>query len=258
MASMERPVREALVWAVRREPPWGEEGSLSLLDAGERARADSFTHRRDRSMYLAAHAGLRLVLGDRLGLHPRDLRFGRDPCAHCGGRHGRPILLGGPDDLYFSLSHCVGVTLVGVADAPVGVDAERLPGRRTVELCLARLHPRERDELLRTPCAQRPLSFCRLWTRKEAYLKALGTGLSRGLDRDYLGAGQAGRPADWTVVNLPCGPQGGTHAAALAVPAGVRVPVEPCELDWSAYGHVPCGRPSLGQESRVDIPTVCH
>lgn len=246
MAATDRPVREARVWVVRREPPWGEERSLSLLDAGERAKADSFTRRRDRSMYLAAHAGLRLVLGERLGLHPRDLRFGRDPCAHCGGEHGRPVLLGGPDDPHFSLSHCAGITLVAVADAPVGVDAEPLPGRRTVELCLARLHPRERGELLRTPWAERPLRFCRLWTRKEAYLKALGTGLSRGLDRDYLGDGEVGRPAGWTVAQLSCGPQDSTHAAALAVPAGVGVPVEPCELNWSAYGHVPRRGPSLG------------
>ncbi|MFD9377932.1 4'-phosphopantetheinyl transferase family protein [Streptomyces sp. NPDC059999] len=245
MASTQSPLREVRIWAVRREPPWPQGFSFSLLDAGERARADSFTHRRDRSMYLAAHAGLRLVLGDRLGIRPRDIRFGRDRCAHCGGQHGRPVLLGGPDTLHFSLSHCAGITLVALADAPVGVDAERLPGHRTVELCLARLHPRERDELLRTPGEQRPLRFCRLWTRKEAYLKALGTGLGRGLYRDYLGDASAGRPPDWTVVNLSCGPQDGTHAAAVAVPAGVRTPTEPCELNWSAYGHVPGRKASL-------------
>ncbi|MEV6575835.1 4'-phosphopantetheinyl transferase superfamily protein [Streptomyces sp. NPDC051577] len=257
MTSAGGPAGEVRVWAVRQEPPWRESLSLSLLDAGERAKAASFTRGGDRSMYLAAHAGLRLLLGDRLGLHPRDLRFGRDRCAHCGGQHGRPVLLDGPDDLHFSLSHCAGLTLVGVADAPVGVDAERLPDRRTVELCLTRLHPRERDELLGTPWARRPLRFCRLWTRKEAYLKALGTGLGRGLDRDYLGDGRVGRPAGWTVANLSCGPRDGVHAAALAVPAGVRWPVGLRELNWSSYGHVPFRVASLEEEGHVDIPTVC-
>ncbi|MFD4766367.1 4'-phosphopantetheinyl transferase family protein [Streptomyces niveus] len=246
-----RPVGEVRVWAVRQAPPWPEDFVLSLLDARERARAASLTQRRDRSMYLAAHVGLRLLLGERLGVHPRDLRFARDRCAHCGGPNGRPILLTGPDGQgapggpYFSLSHCAGVTLIGLADVLVGVDVERLPSRRTVELCLARLHPRERAELLRVRRAERPLEFCRLWTRKEAYLKALGTGLSRGLDRDYLGAGGEGRPVGWSVVNLSCGPQGRTHAAALAVPRWVRAPAGPGELNWSAYGHVLGGVGSL-------------
>ncbi|WP_329378002.1 4'-phosphopantetheinyl transferase family protein [Streptomyces sp. NBC_01716] len=245
MTSAVHPAGEVRVWAVRQAPPWREDLSLSLLDARERAKAASFTHRRDRSMYLAAHVGLRLLLGDRLGVHPRDLRFGRDRCAHCGGPNGRPVLLGGPGGPHFSLSHGAGITLVAVADVPVGVDVESLPGRRTVELCLARLHPREREELLRVLRAELPLEFCRLWTRKEAYLKALGTGLSRGLDRDYLGAGGEGRPVGWSVVNLSCGPQDRTHAAALAVPRWVRVPAGPGELNWSAYGHVLGGVGSL-------------
>ncbi|MFD3482289.1 4'-phosphopantetheinyl transferase family protein [Streptomyces sp. NPDC058665] len=245
MTSAVHPAGEVRVWAVRQAPPWREDLSLSLLDARERAKAASFTHRRDRSMYLAAHVGLRLLLGDRLGVHPRDLRFGRDRCGHCGGPNGRPVLLGGPGGLYFSLSHGTGITLVAVADVPVGVDVESLPGRRTVELCLARLHPREREELLRVLRAELPLEFCRLWTRKEAYLKALGTGLSRGLDRDYLGAGGEGRPVAWNVVNLSCGPQNRTHAAALAVPRWVRAPAGPRELNWSAYGHVLGGVGSL-------------
>ncbi|MFC8828417.1 4'-phosphopantetheinyl transferase family protein [Streptomyces sp. NPDC057137] len=250
MASAMRPTGEVHVWALRQAPPWREDLSLSLLDAREQARAASFTHRRDRLMYLAAHVGLRLLLGDRLGVHPRDLRFGRDRCAHCGGPDGRPILLDGPGDLHFSLSHCAGSTLVGVADVLVGVDVERLPDRRTVELCLARLHPRERAELLRVPRAERPLEFCRLWTRKEAYLKALGTGLSRGLDRDYLGAGGEGRPVGWSVVNLSCGPQDRTYAAALAVPRWVRVPIGPDELNWSAYAHVLGGVGSLEEKGQ--------
>ncbi|MFD3523507.1 4'-phosphopantetheinyl transferase family protein [Streptomyces sp. NPDC058653] len=245
MASAARPADGVRVWAVRQAPPWREELSLSLLDAGERAKAASLTRPRDRSMYLAAHVGLRLLLGDRLGVHPRDLRFGRDRCAHCGGPNGRPVLLGGPGAPHFSLSHCPGITLIGIADVPVGVDVDRLPGRGTVQLCLARLHPREREELRRVLRAELPLEFCRLWTRKEAYLKALGTGLGRGLDRDYLGAGGEGRPPGWSVVNLSLGARSRTHAAALAVPRWVRVPPGPGELNWSAYGHVLGGVGSL-------------
>lgn len=234
------------VWAVRAPAPWDEELMHSLLDAKERRKAGSFAHRRDRSMYVTSHVALRLLLAADLGMHPRDIRFAYEPCARCGGPHGRPVLLDSADGPHFSLSHCAGLSLIAVATAPVGVDAERLPRPRTLELCMSRLHPAERRELLLAPHEERPLRFCRLWARKEAYLKALGTGLSRGLERDYLGDGSprasAMRPAGWTVLNLPCGPQDGTHAAALAVPAGMWVPAAPREFDWSRFESLLLGR----------------
>jgi 4'-phosphopantetheinyl transferase len=53
-----------------------------------------------------------------------------------------------------------------------------------------------------------------MWTRKEAYLKALGTGLSRDPAEDYLGADAARRPAGWTLLDIFAGPR---HNAAVAV-----------------------------------------
>ncbi|MGW7369469.1 4'-phosphopantetheinyl transferase family protein [Streptomyces sp. NPDC054841] len=221
---------------MRSSPPWDEALSLSLLDAGERRKALSFRREPDRSRYIAAHAALRLLLAAYLECHPVDVLFGREPCARCGGPHGRPVLLDREAGLHFSLSHSPGLSLVAIAGVPMGVDAERVPGRRTVELCLERLHPEERREVLAVPEEERPLGFCRLWARKEAYLKALGTGLGRGLERDYLGhhegPGAPRRPSGWIVRNLPCGPQNTTHAAALAVPAGTRAPSAPPDLNW--------------------------
>ncbi|WP_338894771.1 4'-phosphopantetheinyl transferase superfamily protein [Streptomyces sp. TG1A-60] len=224
---------------MRNAPPWSEALSFSLLDAGERRKALTFRREPDRSRYIAAHAALRLLLAAHLECHPIDVLFGREPCARCGGSHGRPVLLDRAAALHFSLSHSPGLSLVAVAGVPVGVDAERVPGRRTVELCLERLHPEERREALAVPEGERLLWFCRLWARKEAYLKALGTGLGRGLERDYLGdregPGAPPRPSGWTVRNLPYGPLNGTHSAALAVPAGTRVPGGPRELNWRVF-----------------------
>lgn len=227
------------VWAVRHPPPWDEALSLSLLDPAERRRARSFRREPDRSRYVAAHTALRLLLAAHLDCHPVDVLYGREPCARCGGPHGRPVLLDREAGLRFSLSHAPGLSLVAIARVPLGVDAERVPGRRTVEACLERLHPEERRELLAAPEEERPLRFCRLWARKEAYLKALGTGFGRGLERDWLGdrtgPGTPARPTGWTVRNLSCGPQNTTHAAALAVPSGTPVPAAPRLLNWSAF-----------------------
>ncbi|SDE05667.1 4'-phosphopantetheinyl transferase [Streptomyces prasinopilosus] len=261
------------MWAVRGSPPWDEELSLSLLDAGEERTFRSFRRAADRSRYLAAHTALRLLLAARLARRPADVVLGREPCAGCGGPHGRPVVLGDGGGAHFSLSHAPGLSLVALAGVPVGVDADRVPGPRTVELCLRRLHPQERRDAAAVPERELARWFCRLWTRKEAWLKACGTGLGRGLDRDYLGEregpGAPPRPAGWTVRNLSCGPLDATHAAALAVPEGTPAPAAPCDLDWhglrSRVGEweaqdgrwAGCGRPTAGG-GPIDIPTVRH
>ncbi len=91
---------------------------------------------------------------------------------------------------------------------------ERLPREETVEVCTPSLHPRERAELARIPPGERSEPFGRLWTRKEAYLKGIGTGLSRSPAHDYLGSDRGGHPPGWAVFDVACPP---THAAAAAV-----------------------------------------
>ncbi|WP_159038306.1 4'-phosphopantetheinyl transferase family protein, partial [Streptomyces sp. WM6386] len=83
--------------------------------------------------------------------------------------------------LHFSLSHSHGIALISIADAPLGVDVQRVPTLETVELCLPELHPAEQRELRALPDAEQPLAFGRLWTRKEAVVKAAGARLTQGL-----------------------------------------------------------------------------
>jgi 4'-phosphopantetheinyl transferase len=135
---------------------------------------------------LVSHVALRLVLGELTGTAPESLRFERR-CGHCGGAgHGKPRLAGRPD-LDFSISHSGGLALIAVARGRrVGVDVERVR-RRTDVLAIARgsLSARERHaiECPGTDEARRE-AFFRCWTRKEAYLKAVGVGLAGGLDTD--------------------------------------------------------------------------
>ncbi|SEL65993.1 4'-phosphopantetheinyl transferase family protein [Streptacidiphilus jiangxiensis] len=192
---------------------------LELLDAAERERAARFLHESDRVMYEVAHAALRTVLAARTGLPAAGLRFEREPCPCCGELHGRPRLAAGavPTPLpAFSLSHGGGLVLIGVAPdtTPIGVDVEALPSAETARETAVSLHPAEQAEFALHPDGAAPAAFARIWTRKEAYLKALGTGLGRNLAADYLGDDPAALPPGWTVTTVQVGP---SHAAAFAL-----------------------------------------
>ncbi|MFK0097800.1 4'-phosphopantetheinyl transferase family protein [Streptomyces sp. NPDC091040] len=186
------------------------------LDSGERARAAGFADRRARLRYVTAHAALREVLAECTGTDAARLRFGRE---RPGGAGGRPVLLGFPEGPHFSLSHSHDLIVIAVAAVPVGVDVQRVPRTGTVDALLPRLHPAERAGLSRVPRAARAAAFARLWTRKEAYLKGLGTGLARGLATDCLLDGT--QPPGWHVRDLAAPPG---YAAATAVAYPVPLP----------------------------------
>jgi 4'-phosphopantetheinyl transferase len=186
--------------------------AAGVLDADERRRFAGFLRPGDALLYAAAHLALRRLLGGYLGVPAARLRFRRAPCPGCGGPHGRPALPGDP--LHFSLSHTRGLILVGVAGEPVGVDVERVARFATAQACTSAFHPAEQAALAALAPTERPLRLARMWTRKEAHGKALGTGLRR----DLLAHHHTAIPG-WTLRNLPCPPG---HAAAAAVRGAVR------------------------------------
>ncbi|GAA2901260.1 MULTISPECIES: 4'-phosphopantetheinyl transferase family protein [Streptomyces] len=204
------------VWLARVEDLRGALAPLAgtLLDSGERARAAALHRAADRDGYRVVHVCLRLLLGAYLGVEPSDVTFVRRPCPVCRGPHGRPDVPGVP--LCFSVSRTDGRCLLAFADTPIGADIERLPGSDVVAALTDTLHPREAAELAACPPQGRPAAFARVWTRKEAYLKGLGTGLGRDLRSDHLGASARGprRMPGWTVDDVAVG-RG--HAAAVAV-----------------------------------------
>ncbi|MFI6343997.1 4'-phosphopantetheinyl transferase family protein [Streptomyces sp. NPDC050560] len=188
-----------------------------LLDAIESRRAAALRRPEDRRAYVGAHIALRRVLGAHLERTPAGLEFVRETCPTCGGPHGRPAVAEG--GVHFSLSHGGGLALIALAATPVGADVERLPVSEVVTETMGVLHPDETAQLTRLPGAGRPAAFARAWTRKEAYLKGLGTGLSRDPNLDYVGTGPepAGGLPGWTLhdVAVPAG-----YAGAVAVAAG--------------------------------------
>ncbi|MGW0392176.1 4'-phosphopantetheinyl transferase family protein [Streptomyces sp. NPDC003042] len=182
---------------------------LSVLDAEERRRMTTYRRGDDRVRYGFAHVALRRILAARLNVEPYAVRFGRDPCPVCAGPHGRPVLDAPSTRTRFSLSHGGQRVLIAVAELTVGVDVEGIPSGPTVRDVARALHPAERAAIEAVPLAERGAAFARVWARKEAYLKGIGTGLGRGLAKDDTRAPIPG----WQLVDLPVDDE---HAAALA------------------------------------------
>jgi 4'-phosphopantetheinyl transferase len=158
----------------------------------------------------------RAILGHTLGVAPRDVQVSRR-CAHCGHpSHGKPVVVDAPD-VSFSLSHSGPWALVAVATgADVGADLEVL--RRRVYLNRLARRALAPDELARwcdLPDERRLEGFLHAWTAKEAYLKAIGRGITRPL-RDV-----SVRPPGWTMAAVSV--EGAVAHVAVAGDADVRV-----------------------------------
>lgn len=172
MTSIEADAIRLWIWRIDEAAPYPQ----GILSPADLARAARFVRVADRAAHAAAHAGLRAILGDCLGVPPLLLAFGTEPM-------GKPFLaVPGGGGLHFNLSHSKGLAALGVAPFPIGVDLEAL---RAVEEGLAAtvFSPLELEELAALPAGLRQAGFFRGWTRKEAFVKALGSGLQAPLDR---------------------------------------------------------------------------
>ena len=150
----------------------------ALLSPEERAIAAAFDSPDRRRSYIAAHALLRSILGRMIGVAPNELVFRY-------GHRGKPELAGpAPHNVQFNMSHSRDVVLVAVAHGRrVGVDIEHIDEPGDVRRIAARfLSPRDRDAIEQLPLERQREGFLRCWTRKEAYMKARGDGISRPLD----------------------------------------------------------------------------
>ncbi|MEU2073874.1 4'-phosphopantetheinyl transferase superfamily protein [Streptomyces sp. NPDC013489] len=122
--------------------------------------------------------------------------------------HGRPVLTSSA--LEFSLSYSQDLVLIGAASNPIGVDVEPAPQLEVAEQLATVLHSAECEEIDTALPEDRPAVFARLWARKEAYLKGLGTGLGREASADDVRGDLPG----WYLTDLPVG---SGYAVALAV-----------------------------------------
>jgi 4'-phosphopantetheinyl transferase len=188
---------------------------VELLGMDERRRAARLRNPDDRERYIVAHVFLRRLLAERLGSAPQDVSFVQEACPSCGAPRGRPAVSGSPMPLHFSLSRSRGWAVVAIASQPVGVDIEAVPDRETATEVSTLLHADERVAIASAPVELEADLVARIWTRKEAYLKAIGVGLAHELASEYLAAKEiCALPPGWAVSNVDA-PHG--YAAAFAL-----------------------------------------
>jgi 4'-phosphopantetheinyl transferase len=164
------------VWRVALDLPLPDVERLTArLSADERARASRFVFDRDRGRFTVARAALRTILARYLDRPANALVFDYTS-------HGKPFLRSEADspDIRFNVSHAAGVALIAVALArEVGVDVEDVrEGFAAGAIAERFFSPAEVDALQALPAADRTAGFFNCWTRKEAYVKARGEGLS--------------------------------------------------------------------------------
>jgi 4'-phosphopantetheinyl transferase len=205
--------REVHVWGV-----WlsGSEASLayyrSTLSPEELQRAERFRFEHLRHSYTRSRGGLRLLLAHYLACPPNEIELICRP-------KGKPILRDS-SRIHFNASHSGQIALYAfTVGCELGVDVEQLRKLDEPESIAARFFSTaESSELLSLAPEQRGSAFFRCWTRKEAYVKAIGEGLSIPLDRFQVTllpgvpakfvklATDMGTAADWTLDHLEIAP----------------------------------------------------
>ena len=154
--------------------------AAALLSDAERQRASRFAFARDRRRFIVARSRLRQLLGARLDVRPDSVELAY-------GAYGKPALAQrfADSDLRFNVSHSDDLAVYAFSPGrEVGIDVEAVRAIRDADDIAARVFScRENDAYLALDPRDKPLGFCNCWTRKEAFIKALGDGLCHPLDR---------------------------------------------------------------------------
>ena len=208
----------------------------SLLSPDEIERAGRFRFPVLHDRYCAGRCALRVILSRYLDTAPQSIEFTYN-------EHGKPLAGAGID---FNLSHAGGQMLIGITEGRmIGVDIETR-GRRTESEAIARrfFSPHEVEQFLQFPIHERDEAFLRCWVRKEAYVKAIGTGIGGGLQQFAVSLADCavtsllwpGDAAGWTFYDVDMG---------LDLVASVALTSNPCELQMFDYQSPLTFQPAL-------------
>jgi 4'-phosphopantetheinyl transferase len=226
-------VHEIEVWHVNLDAP----APGGVLTADEHARAARIAHGEHARRWAASRAALRVLLGARLDVAPREVSFAHGP-------HGKPEVGG---ELAFNLSHAGAVALVALSHGrELGIDVERTD-RRSHAIARA-LTGNEREALGDAPGH---FELLRVWCRKEALAKATGGGLRWAPERFDTTA-----PGPYALTDLDAGTG---YVAALAVEGDEPYSISPRRMPSAsaadgrerAHGRPPFAPDALSRRSRT-------
>lgn len=171
---LELKTNEIHVWCASLDQPVSRFQMLSqTLSPDERMRAERFHFERDSKCFIAGRGILRTILGSYLSVEPSRLRF-------CYGKYGKPALADtfGKETICFNLSKSDGVVLFAFTrDRGIGVDIERVRDISEMDEIAERFFSVRENVVFRAlPESKKKEAFFSCWTRKEAFIKAIGDG----------------------------------------------------------------------------------
>ncbi len=177
-AELRLPRDEVHVWRARLDLSQSLAGFLATLAPDEKGRAARFHFQKDRDHFIAARGMLRAILSGYLNSRPEQFSFRYSA-------HGKPFLATDDGDVRFNLSHSHGLALFAFARGrDLGIDLEWVRADVAEEQIAERFFSACEVAALRAlPAVEQADAFFNCWTRKEAYIKARGEGLSLPLDQ---------------------------------------------------------------------------
>jgi 4'-phosphopantetheinyl transferase len=206
-----------MVWRIALDAPADLSACMAVLDTEEQVRANRFRFAEHRRRFIVAHAAVRCILARHLASTANSLRFAHNP-------HGKP-LLSTPDGSapVFSLSHSHEMALCALAPpgGELGIDLEWQRDVSHTELAQRFFAPEEATALHALPATEQASGFFTCWTRKEAYIKAKGLGLSLPLASFVVSVNPASPPVLLTSTHDPSD-VGRMQFWEVPVPAGYR------------------------------------
>ncbi len=215
---------EVHIWSGVLDQPASElHRFIQVLSVDELTRAGQFYFQEDRKRFIVRHGMLRMILGSYLGV-----QAGEIPFYH--GKNGKPAIADtfGRGAIQFNLAHSKGVALFAfVRNQEIGVDIEYIHDMPEMEQIVERFFSKSENEDLRSlPASRKREAFFNGWTSKEAFVKALGEGLSRPFDKFDVSLtpgesaqqlrieGDSREASRWNIQNLEPAPH---YAGAYAV-----------------------------------------
>jgi len=157
-----------------------------FLSEVEIAKSERFHYQKDRQSYIIVHGLIRWISGNLLGMEPKAIRIDYNA-------YGKPFIPNNTGNIFFNVSHSSGASVLAFDQGhEIGADIEKIDPDFDFQPIIQRFFTEKENRFINEPGKQSSHRFYKLWTRKEAFLKALAIGITENLDvevfrrRNYL------------------------------------------------------------------------